>query len=246
MTISIGAPLNRVDGRLKVTGGARYAAEEQVQNVAYGVLVQSAIGKGRVLDIDARAAEAAPGVLLVLTMRNMPKLPGIKNGKPGEAYPLLQDDSVRYNGQHIGLVVAESFEQAVHAATLLAVRYDEERPIARLEEARDKAAVPKNFRDGARPPDTRRGDPASTFAAAPVKVDETYMSPVEYHNPLEPHAVIATWEGDRLTLYHSTQGVFPSRKTVAGLLGLPPDNVHVVSHYVGGGFGTKGQTWPHV
>src|SRR6185437_4663451 len=176
------------------------------------------------------------------------KLPGTKAnpGRPGEAYPLLQDDTIDYNGQHIGLVVAETFEQATHAARLVAIRYAEEPPLARLEQALDKAMVPKHFRDGAREPDSRRGEPEAAFAAAPDKLDQTYTTPVEHHNPMEPHAVTAAWDGGKLTLYHSTQGIFPSRKTVAGLFGIPVDDVHVISHYVGGGFGTKGSTWPHV
>jgi xanthine dehydrogenase YagR molybdenum-binding subunit len=248
MTTSIGAPLNRVDGRLKVTGGARYAGEEPIVNLAYGVLAQSTIGKGRIVEIDTAAAEHAPGVLLVMTHRNAPKLPGAKLDaeRAGEHYPLLQDDVIHYNGQHIALVVAESFEQATHAANLVTARYTAEPVAARLEEARDKTVLPKHFRGGARPPDSRRGDPEGAFAAAPVKLDQTYTTPVEHHNPLEPHAVIAAWEGDRLTLYHSTQAVWPSRMTVAGLFGIPIDKVHVVSHFVGGGFGTKGSVWPHV
>ena len=248
MTASIGAGLNRVDGRLKVSGGARYAGEEPIANPAHAVLIQSTIGKGRIVEIDTLAAERAPGVLLVLTSRNAPKLPGAKakSGKPGEAYPLLQDDAIHYNGQHIGAVVAESFEQATHAATLVIVRYAEEPPLARLDQALDKSVVPRHFRDGTRDPDSRRGDPAAAFVAAPVKIDQTYTTPVEHHNPMEPHAVLAAWKGDMLVLHHSTQGVSPSRKAVAGLFGIPVENVHVVSHYVGGGFGTKGSTWPHV
>src|SRR6185437_10420540 len=229
MAASIGAGLNRVDGHLKVSGGARYAGEEPIANMAHAVLIQSTIGKGRIAEIDTGAAERAPGVLLVLTARNAPKLPGTKAnpGRPGEAYPLLQDDTVDYNGQHIGLVVAETFEQATHAARLVAIRYAEEPPLARLEQALDKAMVPKHFRDGAREPDSRRGEPEAAFAAAPVKLDQTYTTPVEHHNPMEPHAVTAAWDGGKLTLYHSTQGVFPSRKTVAGLFGIPVDDVHV-------------------
>src|SRR4051794_35000633 len=135
MAMMIGRPLDRIDGRLKVTGAARYAAEIPLTDVAHAVLVQSTIGKGRIVEIDAKAAERAPGVILVLTHRNAPKLASHKASpnQPGEAFPLLQDDKVHYNGQHIGLVVAESFEQATHAATLLRVRYAEERPATRLE-----------------------------------------------------------------------------------------------------------------
>ncbi|MBV9521730.1 MAG: xanthine dehydrogenase family protein molybdopterin-binding subunit [Alphaproteobacteria bacterium] len=249
MTAMIGQALNRVDGRLKVTGGARYAAETALPNLAYAVLVQSTIGKGRIAEIDAAAAERAPGVLAVLTHENAPKPAAGKGSakQPGEAYPLLQDDRVHYNGQHIAVVIAETFETATHAAGLLRVRYDEEGPVARLDDALDRVAVPEHFRDGARPPDSQRGDPDAAFAAAAVTIDETYTTPVEHHNPMEPHAVVAAWDGEgALTLFHSTQAVAGSRDTVAELLGLAPDKIRVVSHFVGGGFGCKGSTWPHV
>ena len=245
----IGQPLNRVDGRLKVTGGARYAAEVPVKNLAYAVLVQSTIGKGRIAEIDTSAADKATGVLLVLTYRNAPKPASDKSSpnQPGEAYPLLQDDKIHYNGQHIAVVVAESFEQATYGASLVRVRYEEERPVARLEQALDQTFVPQRFRAGTRPPDSKRGNPEEAFAAAPVRLDATYTTPIEHHNPMEPHAVIAVWGDDGgLTLFHSTQAVVNSRKTVADLLGIPPDKIRVVSHFVGGGFGTKGSTWPHV
>jgi xanthine dehydrogenase YagR molybdenum-binding subunit len=248
MAMTVGQPLDRIDGRLKVTGAARYAAEIPLANLAHAVLVQSTIGKGRIVAIDTKAAERAPGVILVLTHRNAPKLASNKASpnQPGEAYPLLQDDKIHYNGQHIGLVVAETFEQATHAATLLRVRYEEERPVTRLEGVICEAFVPQHFRGGARPPDSRRGDPPTAFAAAPVAIDRTYTTPVEHHNPMEPHAVVAAWDGDTLTLFHSTQAVANSQQTVADLLGIPRDKIRIVSRFVGGGFGTKGSTWPHV
>jgi xanthine dehydrogenase YagR molybdenum-binding subunit len=186
MAMTVGQPLDRIDGRLKVTGAARYAAEIPLANLAHAVLVQSTIGKGRIVAIDTKAAERAPGVILVLTHRNAPKLASNKASpnQPGEAYPLLQDDKIHYNGQHIGLVVAETFEQATHAATLLRVRYEEERPVTRLEAVIGEAFVPQHFRGGARPPDSRRGDPPTAFAAAPVAIDRTYTTPVEHHNPM--------------------------------------------------------------
>ena len=246
---TIGKPVDREDGIFKVTGTARYAAEERVNDLAYAALVQSTIGKGRILAIDAAAAERAPGVLLVMTPFNAPKLASRKASasQPGEAYPLLQDDRVQFNGQHIAIVVAESSEQATHAASLVTVRYVEEPPTAMLEQALDRLAVPQHFRGGARPPNSSRGNPDEAFAAAPVKLDVTYTTPVEHHNPMEPHAVIAEWQSDgSLRLYHSTQAVSGSQERVATLLGLPKEKVRVISRYVGGGFGTKGSTWPHV
>ena len=246
---AIGQPINRADGFLKVTGGARYAAEERIPGLTYGVLVQSTIGKGRIAAMDTAAAERSPGVLLVMTPLNAPRTASQEGSanQPGEGYPLLQDQLVHYNGQHIGLVVAESFEQATHAAGLISVSYAAEPPVARLEQALDRAAVPKNFRGGSRPPDSSRGDADAAFAAAPVKLDVTYTTPVEHHNPMEPHAVIAQWERDgSLTLYHSTQAVAWSRERIAKLFGIDESQIRIVSRYVGGGFGTKGSTWPHV
>lgn len=245
----IGAPLDRVDGQLKVTGAAPYAADITLAaEPAHAVLVQSTIARGRILSIDTRAAERAPGVIAVMTHENAPRLAESKPNaqQPGEVYPLLQDDQIHYNGQHVGLVVAESFEQATHAASLIRVRYAAARPVVRLEAALDRLEVPQNFRFGTRPPDSRRGEPEQAFASAPIQLDATYTTPVEHHNPMEPHAVIAAWDGDRLTLYHSTQGVFGSRHRVSELLGIPEENVHVISSFVGGGFGTKGSCWPHV
>jgi xanthine dehydrogenase YagR molybdenum-binding subunit len=262
---TIGAPLNRIDSRLKVTGSARYAAEMPVKNVAHAILIQSTIAKGRIAEIDTAAAEKAPGVLLVMTHRNAPlhndkqkpaqqrgaDYPLLQGGKqtvqqPGEDYPLLQDDQVRYNGQHIGLVVAETFEAATHAARLVKIRYEEEQPSVTLEQALDKLTVPQHFRGGARLPDSNRGNPDQAFVEAPVKIDRTYTTPVEHHNPMEPHAVIAVWDGDELVVFHSTQAVANSRRTIAGHLGIPENKVRTVSHFIGGGFGTKGSTWPHV
>jgi xanthine dehydrogenase YagR molybdenum-binding subunit len=246
---TIGQPVDRADARLKVTGAAHYAAEEKLDGLVYAVLVQSAIAHGRVVAMDTSAADRAPGVLLVMTPFNAPRTASQKGSanQPGEGYPLLQSDRVQYNGQHIGVVVAESFEAATHAASLVKVRYEEEPPVARLEQALDRAAVPKNFRAGSRPPDSSRGAPADAFATAPVKIDATYTTPVEHHNPMEPHAVVAQWQPDgSLVIHHSSQAVSGSQERVAELLGLPKDKVRTVSRYVGGGFGTKGSTWPHV
>jgi xanthine dehydrogenase YagR molybdenum-binding subunit len=245
----IGQPLNRADALLKVTGRARYAGEERIPHLAHAVLVQSTIANGRVVAMDTQAAEQAPGTLLVMTPFNAPRTASTKGSanQPGEGYPLLQDDEVHYNGQHIGLVVAESFEQATHAAALVKVKYEKGPTRALLEQAAGDAQVPKNFRSGTRPPDSQRGSPDEALAGAPVALDVTYTTPVEHHNPMEPHAVIAAWQPDgTLVLYHSTQAIANSRERVATLLGLPKEKVRTISPFVGGGFGTKGSTWPHV
>jgi xanthine dehydrogenase YagR molybdenum-binding subunit len=260
MTTMVGAPLDRIDGRAKVTGAARYSAEFALPGMAYAALVQSTVANGRIVNIDSTAARRAPGVLYVMTPDNAPRLgaaqkkqkaekqPKERAGAPalpaGTDFPLLQDRHVKYNGQHIGLVVAETLEQAVHAAALIKYRYAEE--AAQLAFSRGaRQETPEKFRNGARPPDSKRGDPEAALAAAAVRVDEIYETPLEHHNPMEPHATIAAWDEDGLTLFNATQAVHQTKKTVATLLGVPPEKVRVVTQFVGGGFGCKGNTWPH-
>jgi xanthine dehydrogenase YagR molybdenum-binding subunit len=156
---------------------------------------------------------------------------------------LLQDPDVRYNGQPIGVVVAETFEQATDAASLIRVRYAEERPVL------DMDTAPRNPPESVRPMrgerTTRRGDFARGLAESAVRVDHTYTTPLENHNPMEVHNTLAIWEQDALTLYESTQGITTVRNTVAHTFGLPPEKVRVVSHFTGGGFGSKGGSWSH-
>src|SRR5258708_23650191 len=169
---------------------------------------------------------------------------------PLVAIPLLQDRLVYYNGQHIAVVVADTLERAQQAAALVRVEYREAEAQIRMEDALGAAYRPKRLRNGARPPDSRRGDPEAALAAAPVRIDATYTTPVEHHNPMEPHATIALWEGDgdnrRLTVYSATQGISSARDALAKLFGLKPEQVRAICPFVGGGFGCKGNTWPHV
>jgi len=240
-----------VDGRLKVTGGAKYAAEFALPNVAYAVIVTSTIAKGRVERIDTAAAERAPGVLAVLTPQNAPRLPQQQTQQGGNAPPamrvptILQNDVVHYNGQPVGLVIADTFEHAMAAVSLVKTAYAEER--ADL----DIATAPKAPSETTRPVGnnrrhSQRGDSAKGLADAEVKVVHTYTTPFENHNPMEPHNTQAVWEGDKLTLYDSTQGIFNVRNSLARAFGIPPENVRVVSHFTGGGFGSKGGPWSHV
>jgi xanthine dehydrogenase YagR molybdenum-binding subunit len=240
---SIGAPVNRVDGRLKVTGGAKYAAEFAVPNVAYAVIVTSSIAKGRVRQMDTSAAERAPGVLAVLTPQNAPRLPGPPQQM--RVPTLMQTDEVHYNGQPIGVVIADTFEHATAAVGLVRVTYAEEKPDL------DMATAPHAPAEATRPVGsggrhTAHGDIAKGLTDADVKVEHTYTTPFENHNPMEPHNTLAVWDGDRLTLYDSTQGIFNVRSGVARMFGIPPENVRVVSHFTGGGFGSKGGPWSHV
>ena len=241
-----GLPIDRRDGRLKVTGRAKYAAEFDIDNVGHAVLVQSTITSGRIAGFELSAAQAAPGVLAILTPRNAPRLAVSEAGEHVVAFPLLQDDLVDYNGQHIGVVVADTLERAQHAAALVKVRYHEGEPAVRIEDALAEAYPPEHFRNGARPPDSRRGDPEAAWDGAAIRLDLTYRTPVEHHNPMEPHATIALWDGDRLTVYSATQGIDASRHTLAALFAIKPDAVRVICPFVGGGFGCKGVTWPHV
>jgi xanthine dehydrogenase YagR molybdenum-binding subunit len=242
---SIGQGIDRVDGRLKVTGRAHYAAEFAVPNLVHAVLVQSTIGAGTITGFDIAAAQSMPGVLTIITPDNAPRL-STKGGGAAQAVhaPLLQDRDIHYNGQHVAVVVAETPEQARAAGSLVRVQYRREEPITSMDAVLAQAYPPKNFRNGARSPDSRRGDPDAAFTDAPVKIDETYITPMEHHNPMEPHATIARWDGDRLTVWTATQGISGAQQTLAGLFGIDRTDVHVICPYVGGGFGCKGNTWP--
>ncbi|PYP63663.1 MAG: acylaldehyde oxidase [Gemmatimonadetes bacterium] len=273
---SVGAPMDRVDGRLKVTGGARYAAEYAIPNLVHAVMVTSTVAKGRVRAMNTSVAERALGVIKVLTPFNAPRLPGAP--KPGPHAPsaepgpqsvsgsgasagqgaqgpaargavamrlptLLQDDVVRYNGQPIGLVVADTLEHAREAADLVRVTYDVERPV--LDWTKAAAIPPEQVHPLGGERTSRRGDVEGGLAAAAVSVDHTYITPLENHNPMEVHSTIAQWEGDSLLLYESTQGIFSVRNTVARHFGMAPDKVRVVAYFTGGGFGSKGGPWSH-
>ncbi len=240
----IGAGMDRVDGPAKVTGAARYAADTPLPDLTHAVLVQCTIAKGRIIAIDTAAAEAAPGVLGVITHRNAPRLtsPGTPV-PPGQSHLPMQDDVVHYNGQHIAMVVAETLEQAQHAASLVRAEYRSEKPVATVAEGINDAFVPPPAFRG--PHEHVRGDSAGGWAAAKIRVEASYATPTQHHNPMEPSATVAAWDGDALTLYESTQGISGTRGAVAARLGIPPDQVRVVAPFLGGGFGAKGPAWPH-
>jgi xanthine dehydrogenase YagR molybdenum-binding subunit len=249
----IGKPIDRVDGRLKVTGAARYAAEAQVPGLTHGVLVLSTIARGRVTDIDPAAAESAPGVLAVLTHRNAPRLhsqeqaerPGV-DPEVGEPLPPLQDDVVRYHGQPVALVVADTFERATHAATLVKVAYREEPAVTDFAAAAARASAPTDPKSGSKKPDYQRGEAEKALAQAEVRLEQIYTHAAEQHNPMEPHATVALWDGPKLTLYDKTQFVVNVQQQVALAFAMPPADVRVVSPFVGGAFGSALRVWPHV
>jgi xanthine dehydrogenase YagR molybdenum-binding subunit len=242
---AVGAPLDRVDGRLKVTGGARYSAEFPAANLVHAVIVQSSVASGRIASIDTSAAEQAPGVLRVMTHRNTEKVKEQGKGMlVTKSLSLMQDNRVMYNGQPIAVVVADTLERATDAAALVRVRYTTNRPTLDMERARASSYAPAPGMGGN--PDSKKGDTTSGLAAADVRVDARYATPIENHNPMEPHATIAVWEGDKLTVYDATQYVMGDRDVLAGTIGVDPANVRIVSHFVGGGFGCKGLMWSHV
>jgi xanthine dehydrogenase YagR molybdenum-binding subunit len=245
-TAFIGQPISRVDGRLKVTGRATYAAEFDTPGLAHGIIVRSTIANGRIASIDSGSAERAPGVVTIVTHRNAPRLAyrphkGVVDTEVGERLHVLQDDRVSHQGQPIALVIAETLEQANHAAALVRVTYTAE--ASTTDVARVAPVWPTGER---RASETRRGDPDSAFATAEVKVDQSYVIPRENHNPIEMHATIAAWEGDRLTLWDKTQWVHNVADEIAAVFGIPAESIRVISPFVGGAFGSALRTWPHV
>jgi len=244
----VGAAIDRVDGRKKVTGTATYAAEVAVAHVAHAVIVGSTVGRGRVVSIAARDAAALPGVIAVLTHGNAPRVPGASGKQnPGDrVIQALQDDVVWYHDQPIAVVVADTLERAQHAAALVTAEYAAAPAVGDIDAAMSDAFVPEASNPRS-PPETRRGDVAAGLAAARAHIQATYTTPVETHNPMEPHATIAVWHGsDHLTLYDSTQAIFNVRRRLSAMFGLAPENVRVINHFVGGGFGSKGAPWSHV
>jgi xanthine dehydrogenase YagR molybdenum-binding subunit len=244
----VGQPIDRTDGALKVTGAARYAGDFSPPDLCHAAIVQSTIASGRIVQLDTTRAAHAPGVLLVMTHANAPTLPehgrAAVNPPAGRVMSLLQDEDIHYNGQPIAVVVADTPERATYAASLVHATYARTEPTLDFASARSAAYMPAKA--GSSPPDSRRGDPARGVTQAEVKIEATYTTPMQTHNPMEPHATVAHWEGDRLTLYDATQYVSGVRETVAKTLGISADNVRVVSPFVGGGFGSKGSVWSHV
>jgi xanthine dehydrogenase YagR molybdenum-binding subunit len=245
----VGDPVDRVDGRLKVTGAAKYAAEYPMDRLVHAVMITSTIAKGRVKSIDADALMKMPGVLAVLTPQNAPKLAGgaaaaQAGSRPAMRVPtLLQDDVVHYNGQPIGVVVADTFEHATAAAMAAKATYAEQAPA--LDISKERKIPPEQVKPLGGERSYKRGDVDTGLAAAAARVDHTYTTPLENHNPMEVHNTIAAWDGDKLMVYDSTQGIFSVRNTLAQTFGIPRENVRVVSYFTGGGFGSKGGAWSH-
>jgi xanthine dehydrogenase YagR molybdenum-binding subunit len=232
---AIGAPLDRIEGPQKVRGTAHYAYEHQVDNPLYLYPLHSGIARGRVARVDASDAEALPGVIAVISHHNAPMLADTRDRE----LAILQSDEVAFRGQYVGAVVAETFEIARHAANLVNISYDEEPHDAAFSPDRDDLYTPDQLNAGF-PTDTDEGNVEEAFSAAAVKLDETYSTPMEHNNPMEPHTSVAVWEAGDLTLYESTQGAHTTRRAIARLFGLDREQVRVVALHVGGGFGSKG------
>ncbi len=240
-TRAIGAALDRIDGPLKVTGAATYAAEYPVEKVTYLGIVRSTIAKGRIAAIDADQVRSMPGVLTVVTHENAVRI----SSRDDEALMVLQSDRVAYHGQIVAAVVAETLEVAVEAAARVTLRYEEEPHDVELRFDRADLYKPPKVNAGF-PTDTEEGDVETAFAHAMFVHEATYVTPYYHNNPLETHATIAIWDDDGFTLYDSNQGPHNIQGDVAKAFGLQPQRVRIISPYVGGGFGSKAFTHPHV
>ncbi|MBE1465241.1 xanthine dehydrogenase family protein molybdopterin-binding subunit [Kibdelosporangium phytohabitans] len=237
--MSIGIPVERMDGRAKVTGTAPYAYEHPVVDPLYLHLIQSTITRGHVTGIDTVAAEALPGVAAVLTHHNAPRLAA---DVPAE-FRALQSGEIVHHGQIIAGVVAESPQIAQHAAELVRVTYDAQPHDTRLRADHPELYKPEMVAIGA-PADSATGDADAALASAVFQVDQTYTTPAMFHSPIEPHATTAIW-GDSLTVYEASQGVHDFTALLAQVLDFPADRIRVIAPYVGGAFGSKGLARPH-
>lgn len=240
---SIGQPLTRHDGRLKVTGAANYAADSHPDGMLHAVMAVSSIARGKVTGLDLMAAKAHPGVVAVMTPQNAPRLaqhPDKKDNPFVFRLDLLQSDEVRYANQPIAVVIAETLESATEAALLLKPRYDEESPHVTLDGG--EVFEPRTIGIG-EPPEATKGDIETGLATADTRITATYDTPAQYHNAMEPHAVAAAWDGDALTLDTPSQGMAAAKGRLAALFGIDPKNIHIRSPFLGGGFGSKGVLW---
>jgi len=237
---NIGQPLTRRDGVLKVTGGAQYAADHHPPGMLYAVLAVSSIARGRVAFLDVNAAKAHAGVVEVMTPANKPALaqdPDEKSNPFMFRLDLLQNDRVRYANQPIAVVIAETLEAATEGAALLSPRYDTER--ARMGLDANESFVPAGVGVG-NPPEAHSGDVEAGLAAASRRIEATYETAAQYHNAMEPHAIVAAWDGDTLSIDTPSQGLAMAQGRLAGLFGISPDKIHIRSPFLGGGFGSKG------
>jgi len=237
---NIGQPLTRRDGLLKVTGAARYAADNHPAGMLHAVLAVSGIARGRVTFLDVEAAKRHPGVVDVMTSANRPPLaedPDAKLHPFMFRLELLQNDSVRYANQPIAVVIGATLEAAIEGAALLSPRYAA--LPARIGLDASESFVPAAVGVG-NPAEMRRGDVEAGLAAATKSIEAIYETPIQYHNAMEPHAIVAAWDGDTLSIDTPSQGLAMAQGRIAGLFGIAPENIHIRSPFLGGGFGSKG------
>ncbi|MDF2115938.1 xanthine dehydrogenase family protein molybdopterin-binding subunit [Roseiarcaceae bacterium H3SJ34-1] len=244
----IGKSLSRIDGPLKVTGQARFAAEVPLERLTYATLVHSTIARGRIATIDVAEAEAAPGVVLVMTYKNAPRMPPPlqmmvdAKGAAASSLPVMQDATIHWNGEPVAVVVAETQEQADYAATLVHVTYDVEQAATSFDHLKHKARTPASILG--EPANITVGKAEAALGKAKFSIDQRYRTPHQNHAAIELHAATVLWEGNKLTVHDTTQMVNLTRSTLAAVFRIPEDNVHVLSPFVGGGFGNKG-LWSH-
>ena len=240
MGSSIGQPLTRREGVLKTTGAARFAADNHPPGMAYAALAVSSIAHGRVTAMDVAAARAHPGVIEVMTPANAPKLaldPDAKTNPFMFRLDVLQNDAVRYANQPVAVVVADTLEAATEGAALLAPQYEAEPARTGLDS--DDSFAPPAVGAGS-PAKEEHGDVAAGLAAASVRMEAVYDTPAQYHNAMEPHAIVAAWDGDTLSIDTPSQGMAMAQARIAGLFGIAPEGIHIRSPFLGGGFGSKG------
>ncbi len=242
--IGIGSAINRVDGREKVTGAAKYAAEYTPAGMVYGYVVSATIAKGSIAAIDEAAARSVPGVVEILTHANRPHI-AWRDGNyqdevapPGSPFRALADAKIMFNGQPVAVVLAETFEAARYAASLVRVSYDAEPHNTDFDTSLAEKFLPSKKRSNFHPPKAR-GDADAALAAAAVSISADYHLATEHHNPMEMHATTVAWDGDgRITVYDKTQGSQNVQAYVANIFGFSKDKVRVLNPYVGGGFGS--------
>lgn len=247
----VGKPVSRIDGKLKVMGEATFTAEFKIADLAHAALVYSTIAKGRIARIDTSKAEAAPGFIAIVTHENAPRMkrPSLLNvnnvakGVGSSDLPIMQDEKIHFDGEAVAVVVAETLEQAEHAASLVGVEYEVyDQPRISFDALKEEAETPSDVLG--EDAEVIKGDAEAALAKAPFKVDHIYRTPRHNHNAIEPHATIALWDGDDdLLVYDSTQFVNGTRNQLARIFRLKPDHVRVISPFVGGAFGGKWSLW---
>src|SRR6476661_4280523 len=250
-TSPIGRQTPRIDGPFKVSGTAMYASDFNFAGLLYAVPVEATIANGKLQKLDTSQAEKMPGVRAIFHRANIGKifrsvLQPPNSGIVDERRPPLADDVIRYYGQYIAVAVADTFEAAKAAADAVRATYTKEKPNVNLDlEPENEPEVVQTAHGALKRLQSERGDPDKAFASAPVKVDQTYVTPAETHNPIELQGTIAMWDGQMLTIYEESQAVFNLRSVLAQMFGLPKENVRVITKFVGSGFGSKLWPWTH-